>query len=512
MSEFPKDRSGEENPEEKKIPYGDGYFLDDGDGEARSQTENNDLSEKKKSVSMTTYVTTNAIVIVLAIALIVASIMTTYTLTSAKNRGDGNVFPPLSETDQPQNGTIPPQYNEYITAGYPFILFSEFIDKYTFEESDPDERMDAALKAYVAATGDRYAYYYTAEEYTEMMRENSGENEGIGINIINVTVNIDGKDVQGLKVINVNPKSPAFAAGLKNGDIIYKVGIGQDAKEVNDIGYEDALSQLKGPAGSTAEFVVKRPNGSGGYLDDEDFAIERAPFVAESIYQRVHSVDPTVGVLKILQFDLTTPQEFSADMDELIAKGCTRFVFDVRNNPGGDLRSIAAVLSYFLNEGDVIIRTEYKDGHDEIDKVKVVSYGEDDPYHGCSVSADDIGKYRRDDLEFVVLCDGSTASAAELFTATFQDYGLGDIVGTKTYGKGSMQRIRSLLSYGYGALKLTVAKYYSGKNGGYNDGYDGVGIVPDDVVELSESLENKNIYDITDAEDNQLQKALTHFK
>ena len=109
----------------------------------------------------------------------------------------------------------------------------------------------------------------------------------------------------------------------------------------------------------------------------------------------------------------------------------------------------------------------------------------------------------------MVLCNGSTASAAELFTATFRDYDLGTIVGTKTYGKGSMQSIMPLAYFGYGgAIKLTTRKYYPA----FGEGYDGIGIEPDETVELSESAAKKNIYEITDAEDNQLCRAIDLLK
>ena len=120
----------------------------------------------------------------------------------------------------------------------------------------------------------------------------------------------------------------------------------------------------------------------------------------------------------------------------------------------------------------------------------------------------DIGKYK--DLKKVILCNGSTASAAELFTATFRDYDKlnATIVGTTTFGKGSMQQITPLMYYGYeGALKLTVALYYPASG----EGYDGVGITPDVTVELSEAAASKNIYELADADDNQLQKALEYF-
>lgn len=493
MSELPKDRSGEDMPEEKKIPYGGGFFIGDGDDSNSEPEDFYKPPKKERKVSLFTFVLTT-------VSLVLAAVMITYTVTSALNRPDDS-----------NDNTIPPKLNEYVTAGYPFLLFSQIVDTYSLSESDPELRMEMALKAYIAATGDVYAYYYTPEEYAERERQDMGEKEGIGVTVIDYVAEIDGQSVSVLKITNVTSDSPAYKSGVQAGDLIYEVGSGSDKKTVNELGYDLAFSNLLGEIGTVAEFTVKRPDGAGGYTT-EDFAIERAKFIAESVHHRVYSEDPTVGIVKILQFDYTTPQEFSADMNDLISKGCTKFVFDVRYNLGGEFRSIAAVLSYFLEEGDTIMRTEYKDGTNEIDTVKVETFSEDSHYYGCSVTKEDIGKYRREDFQFVVLCNRETASAAELFTATFRDYKLADIVGVKTYGKGCLQKLMDLTPYGYGVLKLTVAKYYSGANGGYNDGYDGVGITPDDVVELSPELANKNIYDISDAEDNQLQKALTHFK
>ena len=180
-------------------------------------------------------------------------------------------------------------------------------------------------------------------------------------------------------------------------------------------------------------------------------------------------------------------------------KKCKSFVFDLRNNPGGTLQSIEAILSYFLDEGDVLIRIKDKAGNEEISKVKPIKYS--GSYEGCSVSESDIGKYKG--LNAIVLCNGGTASAAELFTATFRDYDLGEIVGEKTYGKGSMQTINPLIQYGYsGALKLTTAMYYSGKD---TKGYDGVGITPDYVVPLTGE---GSIYIREEADDAQLKKAI----
>ena len=446
-------------------------------------------SREPLKVSLFTFILTT-------VSLMLAAIMITFTSCSAFFKKE-YITSQIEQTQQSEE-----QYSE---KGYPFELFSRFLEVYSFADVDEDAMMTAALKAYVSASGDDYAFYYTADEYAELASANSGESQGIGINIIYSKAIVNGESCDVIKIINVMKDSPAAEFGLQVGDLIYGVGTGENMKTVSELQYDRALMALKGESGTKAEFVVLRPNGEK--YEIINCSIVRAKVVSESVYYRVHSTDKSVGVVKILQFDLTTPKNFKAAMDDLISKGCTKFIFDVRFNPGGDLASIEAVLSYFLNENDVIIRTLYKDNTDEISRVEVRNLiGE---YSSCNVSREDIGRYRDDRFKFAVLCNESTASAAELFTATFRDYGIGKVVGTTTYGKGSMQRIFPLANYGYnGALKLTVAKYFSGKNGGYNDGYDGIGIEPHIYCEQSKELANKNIYEITDDEDVQLKKAL----
>ena len=213
-----------------------------------------------------------------------------------------------------------------------------------------------------------------------------------------------------------------------------------------------------------------------------------------------------IGIVKIIKFDFTTPTQFCLAVDELRAKGIEKFVFDVRYNGGGSLDSIVAVLSYFLDEGQTIISTLNKNGEGKVIKAGKVSgfYGEQ---AGLNVSRSDIGKYK--DLKVAVLCNPTTASAAELFTATFRDYSLGKIVGDVTYGKGSMQSMLPLEYFGMsGVLKLTTNMYFPPSG----ESYDGIGIIPDIEIELDESLRTKNIYDFDDAEDNQLQAALETLK
>ncbi len=457
------------------------------DGTKGAMFESNPQSlpkkKKKKTVSLTAFV-------ISAIALVVAAVMMTYTVCNSvyqKKLADGQIT------------VTTPTEDLY----YPFDLFRAMLQTYSFEELNEDEMMAAALKAYVYATGDRYAAYYTAEEYELLKQSTAGNTEGIGINVINTTITAGGVEYKVIRVINVMTGSPAEQAGVKVGDAIYGVGHGDSMETVDVLGYDVALTKLQGTSGTQALFTVLRQNESG--WQPVEFTITRAAVTTTSVYSRVSDLSSEIGVIKIVQFDLTTPSQLSKAVDDLSEKGCTKFVFDVRYNPGGDLASIEAVLSYFLEKDDVIIRTADKSGKETISTVGVRNYTGD--YAACNVSESDIGKYRG--LNCVVICNGSTASAAELFVATFRDYKLAPIVGTTTFGKGSMQSIFSLLPYGYsGALKLTTAKYYPASG----VGYDGEGITPDIAEELNQAAAEKNVYELPDAEDNQLQKAIAALK
>lgn len=427
------------------------------------------------------------------IACILAAVMLTYTLCSSlyqKKLADARL-------ENVTSGAVAGSYDE-------IELLKQIFLAYSFEELDEDAIKTQVLKAYVAATGDKYAEYYTDSEYKAITAEMAGDSQGIGINIINSAVYINGSEYKALKIINVIKNSPAEKAGLRFGDYIIAVGsLAKNSYEtLNELGYDMGLKRLQGTKGTVAEFVVYR---DGADEPNIDFSIVRDEFTTSSVmYKAVDSaVCANTGVIKIIQFDLTTPTQLKEAVEALKAQGCDKFVFDLRSNPGGELSSIVATLSFFLEEGDTVISVKDKAGNETVTKVApVVSTG------GCSVAAEDIGIYK--DMNMVVLCNGNTASAAELFVANVRDHGLGTVVGTQTYGKGSVQSYINLSYFGYsGVLKLTRYMYYppNGKS------YDGFGIEPNVNVELSAEASTKNVYDIMGtSEDNQLVEAVKHFK
>ncbi|MBE6583595.1 MAG: hypothetical protein E7649_01250 [Ruminococcaceae bacterium] len=402
----------------------------------------------------------------------------------------------------------PPQINvsdeldlpEYVQG---LIQLDEIFNSYSYEGVDEQEMKKALLKAYIEATGDPYAEYLDAEEYEEYFSERSGEFVGIGVSVVNTQITINGYEYKVVQVISVFKDSPALEAGIRVGDCIMYVGAGESRELVDIIGYTEAVDRIKGEEGTLAEFTVFRSTAGSDY-EELAFSIPRRKVESLSVNHRVSETDATVGIINITGFDDTTPRQFCAAVEGLKAQGCTRFVFDLRNNPGGGLDSIETVLSYFLSEGDLIVSIEYNEllsGQNYADHVREKHYTSE--YAGLNVEKEDIGKYK--DLDCVVLVNENSASAAELFTATFRDYSIAKIVGTRTFGKGSMQTLFSLDSYGMeGGLKLTVARYFSKSHTDYH----GVGIAPDITVELSEEALGYNFFLLPEDKDNQLLAAI----
>ncbi len=368
-------------------------------------------------------------------------------------------------------------------------LIDYIFENYGLYDTNGQVLLDEMLKAYAKATGDEYAEYYTDEELAALMADMEGAAVGVGISVTMDT------ETGNIIVIQVYPDSPAQKAGVRPGDLIVAIGEGESEERVSSIGYDIAMQKMLGEEGTTAHFTVLREG------EELPFAITREKFTAVSVDGRVSTTDQKVGIVRISGFEANTPAQFKTVMNTLSESGCERFVFDVRNNPGGEQKSVMAVLSYFLNENDTIMSVVSKDGTTTYYLAEETEYEGD--YAACSVAKEEIGMYR--DYPMVVLTNGYTASAGELFTAGLADYELATVVGEKTFGKGVIQSIYDLSTMGYsGGLKLTVG-YYTGPS---CENYDGVGITPDTVVEPAESMKNKNLYLLTEAEDNQLSAAI----
>lgn len=450
--------------------------------------ENGVSAKKEKKISLSAF-------LISATALVLVSVMLTFSICNSIYKSK------LAEA----------QLSDVGYGSFEKFDKLDFLDRlfeaYSYYDLDDDAIIEQVLKAYVRATGDKHAVYYTSEEYLNLMAQNAESMVGIGISVLDVYVQVGDKNVNALGIVDVTRDSPAHKAGVKIGDAIISVGTGDGALSVEDIGYDKALSMLLGVEGSMAEFRVLRRTDSAEELID--FSIKREKIISRTVYYTTSEADASIGILTITGFDARTPPQFKEAVDALIEAGCTKLVFDLRDNPGGDAEAIVSVLSYFANTGDVIMSTKDKSGNEQV--IRALERTDlDGEYESCIVYAKEIGQYRNKFTDMAVLCNGNTASAGELFTAFMRDYELATIVGEKTYGKGSVQSLIRLGNFGYtGAIRLTTLHYFPP----CNEGYDGIGIYPDEKysVSLSEEAKKYALYELPQELDDQLRAAINSF-
>ncbi len=433
------------------------------------------------------------------VAVVLAVLSTFFVTTAFQNKNDDLTVAPGTGTSNDKFGQLE-ELDRLFRAWSPLEL-------------DDQALLDAVLKGYVEATGDTYARYYTQEEFDAYMQSQTGNMVGIGISITEDTITVGDTSYQTIRVINVFPNSPAEEAGVLPGDAIMYIGTGETHQLVDSLGYEKANTLMIGEAGSVAEFEVFRASEDepSGYEIIPISAVRRE-ISARTVQYRICATDATVGIVRITSFDETTPPQFDEAIKNLKDLGCTRFVLDLRYNPGGMLTSVVDVLAYFTQVGDTVItvkdkyenerKTTITDGTDPKTGKLVFSDGQN--VWISSLEPTDIGKYRN--MNFTVLTNEFTASAAELFAANMRDYELATLVGDKTYGKGSIQTFIPMVRYGYeGALKITYGYYYPPSGNGYH----GEGVKPHVVEPMSEeALAYKNFNLLPDDKDNQLQKAI----
>lgn len=320
---------------------------------------------------------------------------------------------------------------------------------------------DGLAAGYMKGIGDKYGAYLDADQTNQLKLDNEGKSVGIGVSVVQDS---DGS----IKIVSVVDGSPAKAAGLRAGDFIRAVG----GKDVKDEGYTTALSQLRGEAGTQVTVTIETDGVQ------REVTLTRKTFATTTVQS--HAIGQ-VGYVRIQEFDGTTAQQFSDQVDALVKGGAKALVFDVRNDPGGLLDAVEKMLDKLLPAGPVV-RQKAKTGGI------------------TTIYTSDAAEVK---LPMAVLTNGSTASAAELFTAALKDYGKAKSVGEKTYGKGTMQRIFDL---GDGtALDLSVAYFYPPKS----DNFEGKGVEPDIPATLSQD-KLQRFYELTDGEDDQLQAALQY--
>ena len=337
----------------------------------------------------------------------------------------------------------------------------ELIDQNYMGDVDEKQLEEGIYKGFISGLDDPYSVYYDEEETKSLYETTEGEYQGIGA-VLSQNMNTGI-----ITLVQIYDDSPAMKAGLKDNDILYKV----NGEEVTGVELTEVVSHIKGEKGTTVEMTVLRG------ADNEEVTVTATRDTVEAQTVKYRMMDGQIGYVSVSEFDSVTYDQYQKALKDLEGQGMKGLVVDLRNNPGGNLNTVCDMLDLMLPKG-LIVYTEDKDGNRQ------------------EASSDDENQFT---LPLAVLVNGNSASASEIYAGAIQDYGIGDIVGTQTYGKGVVQQIFDLKDDT--CVKLTIAKYFTPKGRSIN----GKGITPDVEVEYEADENNPEA-------DNQLDKAVETIK
>lgn len=340
-----------------------------------------------------------------------------------------------------------------------YEVYETLLDNY-YDDIDKYELIDDAINGMMSSVGDIYTGYSNATDAEIFNELVSAEYEGIGCSIQMQT--------DGVKIIEVFDDSPANKAGLKAGDLIIKV----DDIEVNtDTNVNELSNYIKTESNGKISMTISR---EGKELNMNLVrAVVEEPVVSSSIYEINNK---KIGYLNISIFSSGANEQFEKKLNELEKKNIDGLVIDVRDNNGGYLTTVTDIASQLLKKGDIIYQIE-KDNEVETTKDKT-------------------SKYR--DYPIAILVNGNSASASEILASAIKESYGGFVVGTTTYGKGTVQQVKQLSDGSM--IKYTVEHWLTPDGNWIND----KGVEPTDIVELDENYYSNPVTD----NDNQLQKAL----
>jgi carboxyl-terminal processing protease len=328
-----------------------------------------------------------------------------------------------------------------------FTQALELVKRNYVENPDSKELIQGAIRGMVSSL-DPHSSYMNERSFKEMNLDIKGEFQGVGIQI--------GVKNQQLTVIAPIDDTPAFRAGLAAGDKIMKI----NDEWTKDMSIEQAVDKMRGPKNTQVSLLIYRE----GWDKPKEFKITRDVIKVTSVKSEM--LDNEIGYIKIIQFQGQTTEELEKALKNLEAKGIKKLVLDLRNDPGGLLDASVDVSGKFLPKDSLVV---YIQGRQKTDRKDFLTSGSEPPRQ----------------FPMVVLVNTGSASASEIVAGALQDSKRAVIVGTQTFGKGSVQTVFPLEDGG--GVRLTTAKYYT--PGGRS--IQNVGITPDIEVKLPTVKEAK---------------------
>lgn len=311
----------------------------------------------------------------------------------------------------------------------------EFVEHNYVNSVSEEDLVEGAYKGIFNAL-DPHSTYYTPEEYEKFQTSTSGVFGGTGIHIT-----IRNEEIY---IIAPIEDTPADRAGIKAGDIIISV----DGTDVRDYSLEKAADMIRGEIGTSVQLGIKRE----GEQDILYFDLVREEIRISPVSSKVMEED--IGYIRISSFNSNTEENIQKVLENFDSQGIKDIIIDLRNNPGGLLDEVVEMSKHFIPQGS-IVHIDKRDG-------KRTTHTSD---------------LQQQKYKLAVLVDGGSASASEIFAGAVQDTGAGTIIGTQTFGKGTVQSVVPLTNGG--SVKLTIARYLTPNE----RIIDGEGITPDIVVE-----------------------------
>jgi carboxyl-terminal processing protease len=328
------------------------------------------------------------------------------------------------------------EYHHY-TQIKTFAESLTLVKKNYVEEVDEKELVYGAIRGMLSSL-DPHSSFLPPEAFKEMQIDTKGEFGGLGIQI--------GIKDKVLTIIAPIEDTPAYRAGVKAGDKIIKI----NGESTKDITLHEAVTKLRGPKGTSVTITIIRE----GLEKPKDITIVRDIIKLKSVKSKI--VDEGIGYIKLTQFQEKTASDLKKALKDLTEKGINALILDLRNNPGGLLKGAVDVASQFLPPGKLVVYIKGRSG----DKTEFRTQNSDRYY----------------DYPMIVLVNEGSASASEIVAGAMQDWGKAVILGTQTFGKGSVQTVMPLSDGS--ALRLTTARYYTPKGRSIQT----TGITPDIVV------------------------------
>ena len=323
-----------------------------------------------------------------------------------------------------------------------FFGAMQFIESKYVDEVGDEQLIDGAISGMVKSLGDPHSIYLDEKLYRQLKEHTEGSFGGIGVYM--------GFKEGGVQVVAVMPESPGERAGLQANDAIISV----DGTAITELQLEEVVMRIRGEVGTEVELMIHREGEV-----DRPYRITRDTIQVKTVDGKL--MEDGIGYIRIVSFSEKSGEEFRKVYDDLLAQGMKGLIIDVRENPGGVITSCVDIARMVVPKGRIVSVIE-RDGTEE-------NYD---------------SELEQPIEPMAILIDGNSASASEILAGALQDTKAAVVIGTKSYGKGSVQMLIPM--FREDGLKLTIAKYYT-PNG---RSIDGIGIEPDIAVEFPADAES----------------------